>query len=182
MPGRREMNCTEFSRWLDLGMPATAAKAAGIHAGICSSCARMWEAERSLDSLLREESEALPRHFVDNVMRRIAADQPWPGPVAPLQQDPELPWWIRALAEPTTALAFVVVAFLIAWGEKLWSRLPSIASGLARNIETGALARFLREWTALHSMTASALVVPFFLMIVILSIGLYRGMMRLTST
>jgi hypothetical protein len=118
--------CAEFRRWLDEGMPAPD-RAHRAHAAACADCAREWEAALALERLLDGATIAAPAGFADRVMSVVAvapAEAPT-GQRAIAGLGPELPWWVRAAADPACAGALLVAALLAGWNRQL------VALGLA---------------------------------------------------
>jgi hypothetical protein len=113
------VNCSEFARWLDQGMPAADAAAANAHAGSCAACARALEVALDLDTLLTAVPAAAPAAFTDQVMARVAAAEHALAHSAPLPAVEAIPWWVRAAADPATVGAFVVAALLAGFGNRL---------------------------------------------------------------
>ena len=117
------MTCEQFERWLDDGAPDGGAAAdCRAHAATCPACAAAAAAARELETRFAAARDAsvhrAPAGFTERVMERVAdvartsqAIGAWHVPAAAI-----LPWWVRAAAEPATALAFAVAALL------LWKR------------------------------------------------------------
>jgi hypothetical protein len=112
-----------------------AAAAAAAHAARCDACRAEWNAARAVESLLAEtDAPAAARAgFAERAMARIGAERrrepraaaPRPAPV------PDLPWWVRAAAEPTTALACALAALVVGIAGPLAATAPSAASAAA---------------------------------------------------
>ncbi len=107
------MKCREFDRWLDDGMPEAGATASHTHAAACARCDSSLAAARELDALLEAPAIAAPPRFTGRVMARVA--QASAARVsAPWTLTNEMPWWVRAAADPATLLAAAVAA-LVVW-------------------------------------------------------------------
>lgn len=175
------MNCAGFEQWLDDGTPPAEAELARSHALRCPACARAWEAQRSVDSLLDEGLAPAPPLFADTVMARIMAEGKARGTRSIDPEGAELPWWIRLFAEPSTVLALVIASLLVGWGGKL-----SLVGGLLAS-EVGRLGMpawfplLSRDWLGLHSAAAVWAGVLFLAGVALLSVGLYRGITRAIS-
>jgi hypothetical protein len=96
--------CRAFDAWLDQGMPGDTAPA---HVSSCGRCARALEAALALERALAEPMVA-PPGFTDAVMARIASGSP------ALAGTTDMPWWLRAAAQPATALALMLAAVVMA--------------------------------------------------------------------
>jgi hypothetical protein len=119
-------HCDAFERWLDAGLPAAGAAEARAHAAACPRCAPALEAALEVERFLAEETAHAPAGFTARVMERVAAA----GRAGALDFTPApLAWWLRAGAEPATALALALAA-LLTWQHE---RLPALfAAGLLR--------------------------------------------------
>jgi hypothetical protein len=124
------VNCLAFEALLDGGAPDRLPEAALVHARECASCARSLERARSLEAALERhfasatsERERAPlTGFTDRVMVRVQRGEA--RSVRWLTLPDALPWWVRAAAEPSVALASVVAALLLWQGGVLltWVR------------------------------------------------------------
>ena len=67
------MDCNEFERWLDEGMPGDEASrgAAERHAASCQGCAEAAGAARTLEALLAAPAASAPSGFAGRVMERV---------------------------------------------------------------------------------------------------------------
>jgi len=133
-------SCRAFEAWLDQGMPEPADDARA-HGATCGRCARALDAAFVLERVLGEETVRAPRGFTDAVMARIAL----PSPAAGVAFAPsDLAWWLRAAAQPATALALVLAAVVVAGRETItaWAVAGQIA--LAQSLAHGIPAS-LRE-------------------------------------
>ena len=119
------MNCLAFETLLDQGTPERLPEAALAHARACASCARSLARARAIEAALERhftplltasEHEALTG-FTDRVMARVARAEA--RGVRWLTLPDALPWWVRAAAEPSVALAGVVAALLMWRGDTL---------------------------------------------------------------
>ena len=166
MRRRRPMTCERFAAWLDAGMPPDGAAAALEHAAGCTECTLHVAAASELEMLLGNEPPAAPAAFTAAVMARVTATRP---PTSLLPTSP-LPWWVRAAADPASALALVASALLL-WGI---DRIPAIAGAIdsmrnAAMATLGAQAPRLLDagiWSAVVVSLAPALIVA--------SLELYR--------
>jgi len=140
-----DFDCLQFQRWLDEGGAAATpagdapcaaeVAAAHLHAATCPSCAQAWAAERSVARALAAALPAVPdpsAGFADRVMARVAvvpqdrrADAARFVPVPGSQPD-ALPWWIRAMAQPASALALALAGFAVL----LVPRLPGLSAAV----------------------------------------------------
>jgi len=167
------MNCSDFTRWLDAGMPAETESAARDHAARCEGCSAALRADLEIASLLDPQYRVpLPdrSRFVERVMAEVVSAQgreprqnPWPAPHP-------LPWWVQAATDPAAVLASLLLAILLwrpdvltAWTGYLsdrWSLLawPAISQaksflGLDRPavaVGMGFLGVLLLGWISLH--------------------------------
>lgn len=121
------MKCSGFERWLDEGMPEAGAPPARGHTAQCDACARRLAAAVEMDALLAEPTEA-PAEFTDRLMARVeATPRPAPRVSLPALIPDALPWWVRAAADPATALSFIL-AGLVLW------KMPAIVEGGTRTL------------------------------------------------
>lgn len=111
------MTCVEFERWLDDGMPDVMREAADRHVAACPSCAAALAVARELDAMLARAVVVAPDEITNAVLARIAVIE------ARLALARELPWWVRATADPAAALAFTAAALA------LWQRQAMIEAG-----------------------------------------------------
>ena len=127
------MNCVGFGRWLDQGAPPALEAPCRAHAASCPRCARALAAQNELNAALAEFAAPPPPALAARVMARIA-QTPQRSPEAMIE--PVLEWWVRAAAEPSTALAGVLAALLI-WRAEAFVR---FLTALARVTLSGASA------------------------------------------
>jgi hypothetical protein len=133
------MDCTGFTRWLDDGMPQAAAAGAQAHAASCARCAAALAAARALDAALERAVFAVPAGFTDQVMRRVALAR---AARTPAWAEPDmLPWWVRAAAEPATALSLGLSA-LVLWN---YATLARYAAAAFQALASPAVAGFVRQ-------------------------------------
>jgi hypothetical protein len=120
------MRCGELDRWLDDGMPESGGPAAHAHATSCARCAAAMRAALEIDSLLAAAAAVpAPAGFSGRVMARVAsANEAYAH--APLLAPSPVAWWIRAAAEPTSALAMLLAGLMLWKGEAI----ISITTGL----------------------------------------------------
>lgn len=117
------MNCRDFERWLDEGMPdGTAARQ---HSDACDSCRSKLSAAEAMEAALAHgipSGVAAPAGFTDAVMQRVANLEAARTPQRFGVVRDAFPWWVRAAAEPSTAMALVLCALI------LWQS-PAILAG-----------------------------------------------------
>jgi hypothetical protein len=176
------MNCAGLERWLDAGMPAGDAGAAKSHAVSCPACARGWEAQRSLESLLSEGPAPAPPLLTQQVMAKVAAERRGLGWTVGDREVADIPWWVRLFAEPSTALAVVIASILLAWGGRLWALGSAILAGFERIGMPPWIPILSRDWLGFHSLPAVFIGTVIIATIAVLSLGLYRGVVRMIST
>lgn len=151
------MDCPSFSRWLDAGRPAGDRGLAMAHTATCTACAELEASDRALTAALSQRFTSAPAGFQDRVLAALPARA---APTAvPIHEpvDP-LPWFVRVLLQPSTALAlalggivathmdrltdtaFGVGAATTAWWSDLLPSVPSAwASGLGGALMIGLL-------------------------------------------
>jgi hypothetical protein len=140
------VNCLEFERRLDEGVPSRLPAAAIAHAGECARCARSLARARSLEHALEHHFAALgsgehvPAGFADRVMARVERGEA--RGVRWLTLPDAMPWWVRVAAEPPVVLATGVAALLLWRGDVL------LASGRAW-WSGAAMVRQASEWARL---------------------------------
>jgi hypothetical protein len=114
--------------------------------------------------------------MVDRVMDRIAAAPASAAPLWALWPEPELPWWVRLVSQPSVWLSLLLVALVITWGD----RLSATAAGLAHSA-----AEQVTRLTAVSGEPNSILVLllPLVIVMGLVSLGFYWlssvGMRRL---
>jgi hypothetical protein len=125
------MTCGSFERWLDQGMPQPITEGMREHARSCQRCARKYasatELHLALDTAFGRSGESPSAfissfppitlredQFTERVMSRIEGVEKARSSVATMPLLVPVAWWIRAAAEPASALA-MVVAGLLAW-------------------------------------------------------------------
>jgi hypothetical protein len=150
------MNCREFDRWLDAGMPVAQAAEAEAHVLGCARCARLRAAERAIAAAFAvtpgaaagaSASEAsAPEGFTDRVMARVAASNVTRRSLAPLPVN-DVPWWVAAAAEPATVLAALLMALVLWQPKTMLSTALSVArvilNGVGGNTEVASPERWL---------------------------------------
>lgn len=104
------MNCSGFERWLDEGRRGADRPAAERHARECDECATRLRVTSEIEDLLGCRFAAAPPSLTDRVMASL--------PPRPLHRDPpmpelELPWWVRMVQEPLTAISLVACGVLL---------------------------------------------------------------------
>jgi hypothetical protein len=136
------MDCERFERWLDEGMGAQAGAEGRAHAASCARCGAALAAARALDAALARSAIVAPEDFAGRVMERVARAR-----LARLLAwiEPEvLPWWVRAAAEPATALSLVLGA-LVLWQYPVLAR---FAAAAFQALASPAVATFVHQWSA----------------------------------
>jgi len=150
------MDCREFDRWLDAGMPAARAADTEAHARGCGRCARALAAERAIVAAFAltpvaaggvGASEAsAPQGFTDRVMARVAASNVTRRSLAPVPVS-DVPWWVAAAAEPATVLAALLLALVVWQPKTMFSAALSVArvimNGVGRNTGVESPERWL---------------------------------------
>ncbi|OGF20995.1 MAG: hypothetical protein A2V63_02275 [Candidatus Eisenbacteria bacterium RBG_19FT_COMBO_70_11] len=135
-------SCDEFERWLDQGSPAAGALDARAHAGGCASCAAAERAALELEAALATAHgpavTPAPPGFTPRVMARIAAFEE-ARVAAWALDDAALPWWVRAAAQPATALACVLGGLVVWKPEALQSAAAAALAWLQGAISTPRL-------------------------------------------
>lgn len=129
--------CAEFERWLDEGCPASSDRVAREHSAECERCAARLSVALELDAALEAAPAPAPAALTERVMARIAALRPHAaGPTARSQTPagalggfatPALEWWVRAAADPASALALALSALLL-WRAETLVSLARVAS------------------------------------------------------
>ncbi len=118
------MDCAGFERRLDAGSWAAADAEAAAHAASCARCGAALAAARALDAALARSAVAAPGGFADRVMERVAHARA-ARLIAGLEPE-VLPWWVRAAAEPVTALSLALGA-LVLWQYPALARFAAAA-------------------------------------------------------
>jgi hypothetical protein len=150
------MDCDRFERWLDEGLGAEAGAEGAAHAASCARCGAALVAARALDAALERSAAVAPAGFAERVMERVALARQarllaWFEPEV-------LPWWVRAAAEPATALSLALAA-LVLWQYPVLARLTvSVFQALA----SPAVAAFMQQLAAPRlTLDLSVLADPF---------------------
>jgi hypothetical protein len=136
------MDCGRFERWLDEGMGADAGAEGHAHAASCARCAAALATARALDAALERSALVAPAGFAGRVMERVARAR-----MARLLAwiEPEvLPWWVRAAAEPATALSLALGA-LVLWQ---YPTLARFAAAAFQVLASPAVAAFMQQLAA----------------------------------
>jgi hypothetical protein len=132
--------CRAFDAWLDQGMPEPNVEARA-HAATCARCARALDAARALERVLALEASPAPRGFTEAVMGRLA-----PRAAAGAFTPSSLAWWLRAAAQPSTALAMALAAVVLAGRKPIaeWALAGSamVAQALAQAVPASLLEAF----------------------------------------
>jgi hypothetical protein len=136
------MDCERFERWLDEGMGPGAGAEAAAHAAGCARCGAALAVARALEAALGPPAIVAPANFADHVMERVARARTarWLGWIEP----DVLPWWVRAAAEPVTALSLALAA-LVLWQYPLLAR---SAAAAFQALASPAVAAFVHQWSA----------------------------------
>ena len=136
------MDCEHFERWLDDGLPEMAGIGAHAHAASCARCAAALAAARALDAALERCAATAPAGFAERVMERVARARV-ARPLAWIEPD-ALPWWVRAAAEPATALSLVLAA-LVLWQ---YATLARFTVAAFQALASPAVVAFVRQLAA----------------------------------
>jgi len=131
------MNCAEFERWLDEGRPDADRAAAMAHRDACAECGERLAAHVALEETLRQRFAVAPATFTERVMARLP-ERAFRHAL-PTDLEPVLPWWIRALQEPATVLAFVTAALVLGTGAFLGGTARNLVAVTARGLEQAVL-------------------------------------------
>jgi hypothetical protein len=136
------MDCEYFERWLDEGPGETPGAEGHAHAASCARCGAALAAARALDAALERSAIAAPADFAERVMERVARARQarllaWIEPEV-------LPWWVRAAAEPTTALSLALAA-LVSWQYPVLARFTVAAF---QALASPAVATFMQQLAA----------------------------------
>ena len=136
------MDCERFARWLNGGLGGTADAEGHAHAASCAHCASALAAARALDAALERPAIMAPADFAERVMERVARARmarllPWIEPEV-------LPWWVRAAAEPATALSLALAA-LVLWQYPVLARFTLAAF---QALASPAMATFMQQLAA----------------------------------
>lgn len=118
------MDCERFERWLNEGMEAAVDAEGHAHAASCPRCGAALTAARALDAALGRPAVVAPADFAERVMARVARARA-ARRFAWIEPD-TLPWWVRAAAEPATALSLALAA-LVLWQYPLLARFTAAA-------------------------------------------------------
>lgn len=129
------MSCEAFQRWLDGGRPGTGEAPARLHAAACARCAAALRIAVEIDAELERFAVRAPATFTARVMARVEAADEARAAAQPLASP--FDWWVRAAAEPATALALLVAGLMLWWGDTMRGvavaaalRLAAVAAGL----------------------------------------------------
>lgn len=136
------MDCERFERWLNEGLGATAGAEERTHAASCARCGAALADARVLDAALGQPAVAAPADFAQRVMERVSRARAarrfaWIEPEV-------LPWWVRAAAEPATALSLALAA-LVLWQYPLLARFAATAF---QALASPAVATFMHQLAA----------------------------------
>lgn len=136
------MDCRSFADWLDEGMPAGAGLAARAHAASCARCAAALTRARAIEEALERYAATAPADFTARVMESVARART-ARPLAWIEAD-ALPWWVRATAEPATALSLVLAA-LVLWN---YATLARFTAAAFQALASPAVGGFVRQLAA----------------------------------
>ena len=136
------MDCERFERWLDEGLREATGAGARAHAASCARCAAALVTARALDAALERSATVAPAGFAERVMERVALARQarllaWIEPEV-------LPWWVRAAAEPATALSLALGA-LVLWQYPVLAR---FAAAALQALASPAVATFVHQLSA----------------------------------
>ncbi len=107
------MDCVEFERWLDEGMPSDEGAATRAHALSCPRCAAEEARARAIESALATPAASVPAGFADRVLSRVEADARPSVPAVPLPRLLAVPRWVRPLGAPVVAIPLALALFLL---------------------------------------------------------------------
>lgn len=107
------MNCVDFEKWLDEGMPRESSGPAQAHLERCPACAAFERAALEVDRFLAAPPPAAPRQFTDRVLARIAR---------PESYEAQEPSWLVSLAIPVA-----IAALAVSLGGAVVVRIASVA-------------------------------------------------------
>jgi hypothetical protein len=135
------MDCERFERWLNEGWEEEGAEW-HAHAASCARCGAALAAARALDAALERSASVAPADFAERVMERVARARAarWLTWIEP----EVLPWWVRAAAEPATALSLTLAA-LVLWQYPVLAR---FAAAAFQALASPAVAAFMHELAA----------------------------------
>jgi hypothetical protein len=136
------MDCERFERWLNEGREVATDAGGYAHAASCARCGAALAAARALDAALASPTVVAPGDFVERVMERVARARQarllaWIEPEV-------LPWWVRAAAEPVTALSLALAA-LVLWQYPVLAR---FAVSAFQALASPAVATFMHQLAA----------------------------------
>lgn len=195
------MNCLAFEQLLDGGTPRHLPAAALEHARSCALCKRSHARARSLELALDRHfmshlaADSVPElhGFTDRVMARVERGEA--RGVRWLALPDELPWWVRAAAEPSVLLASTVAALMLWRGDAFvaaargWfpfaasasERLSALARGSGLAAFGEALSRALVPAPDTHWAFATGLVLGVMPLFVLLAMVLWHAGERLVG-
>jgi hypothetical protein len=136
------MDCERFERGLNEDQEEVAGAEGHAHATSCARCGAALAAARALDAALEQPAVVAPADFAERVMERVARARAarllaWIEPEV-------LPWWVRAAAEPVTALSLALAA-LVLWQYPVLAR---VAAAAFQGLASPAVATFMHQWSA----------------------------------
>ena len=136
------MDCERFERWLNEGAGVEEGAGGPAHAASCARCGAALAAARALDAALERSARVAPAEFTARVMARVARARQarllaWIEPEV-------LPWWVRAAAEPATALSLALTA-LVLWQYPALARFTVAAF---QALASPAVATFMQQLAA----------------------------------
>jgi len=123
-------------------MPDAAGAEARAHAASCPRCAAALATARALDAALARYAATAPAGFTARVMESVALARS-PRPIPWIETD-MLPWWVRAAADPATALSLALAA-LVMWNYEALARFTAAAF---QALASPAVASFIRQAAA----------------------------------
>jgi hypothetical protein len=171
------LNCREFQRRLDEGMPRGAAAAFEAHATGCAACAEELRAASAVEELLSGDLVAVraPEGFTDRVLQGVRAAGVNRSVFPAWLLGDSFPWWVRAATEPRVVLALVLFSLVVWRADFLRVLAFTVAVEASRWMDAG-FARFAPLQDALARPEVVAGVV--LALIPLLAMGsavLYRG-------
>jgi hypothetical protein len=179
-------DCASFGAWLDGGMDTALAAAANAHAAGCARCAAALELEALLAAPPVVRAGAA---FTEGVLFRVRDAERAHAAARFVLADTEQPWWLRAPAEPSAALALAAAA-LLAWrGDGLWAFAVALAARAeahdwARGPGSNTLDALGHAVLGFPSGTlaSGALLAVLLLVVGLASLAIYRGIEQLVAS
>lgn len=102
------MDCRSFERWLDAGRPAPERGPATAHAATCAACGELEAADHALTAALGQRFASAPTGFRDRVLAALPDRRPIAFSLPLVEPTDPVPWLVRVLLQPSTALALAL--------------------------------------------------------------------------